>query len=300
MRYRLHHLTRYQYDHEVSVSHHVVRVQPRDLPGQICHLHELQVDPAPATRTAHRDAFGNLVVCITLEGPHRQLEFRARSEVDRISRPGPEPDRALAWDTVRDQCAAGLPGTREAGPFLFPSTHVPFSSACAAYAAPDFTPGRPWLDATLDFLGRLHRELVFDPRATHVATRVENVLRERRGVCQDFAHLSLACLRSLGLPARYVSGYLETRPPPGQSRLAGADASHAWISAFVPGSGWIDLDPTNNLRPSQQHITVAWGRDYDDVSPVRGVLLGAGSHQLHVAVDVEPLDQARELSRPML
>jgi len=290
MRYRVQHLTRYEYDHEVSVSHHVVRVQPRDLPGQTCHRHELEVQPVPATRNLHRDAFGNAVVAITLEGPHRHLEFHARSEVEVVCRPGPEPDGSVAWDRVRDQCAAGPPETREADPFRFPSTHVPFSPACADYAATDFRPGRPWLETLLDFMGRLHRDFVFDPSATHIATPVETVLRQRRGVCQDFAHLSLACLRSLGLPARYVSGYLETRPPAGQPRLVGTDASHAWIGVFCPGIGWIDLDPTNNLRPSNRHITVAWGRDYDDVSPVRGVLLGAGGHQLRVAVDVEPLD----------
>lgn len=293
MRYRVQHLTRYHYDHEVSVSHHVLRVQPRDLPGQNCHEHQLQVSPPAADRTHYRDGFGNSVAAITLEGPHHQLEFRALTAVEVTPRPSPVNACTPTWDAIRDLCTADHPDSREGGPFRFPSTHVPFSLACAAYAAPDFIPGRPWLDALVGFMDRIHRDFRFDPGATNIATPVETVLRQRRGVCQDFAHLTLSCLRSLGLPARYVSGYLETLPPPGQPRLVGADASHAWISAFCPHIGWIDLDPTNNLLPSHRHITVAWGRDYDDVSPIRGVLVGAGAHQLHVAVDVEPLVIAR-------
>jgi transglutaminase-like putative cysteine protease len=141
----------------------------------------------------------------------------------------------------------------------------------------------------LALIDTISKEFIFDPTATHISTPVEEVLRQRRGVCQDFAHLTLACLRSLGLPARYVSGYLETLPPPGQPKLVGTDASHAWVAAFCPGVGWIDLDPTNNLLPTERHATVAWGRDYGDVSPVRGVLVGAGDHRLKVSVDVEPL-----------
>ncbi|MGA1235898.1 MAG: transglutaminase-like domain-containing protein [Limisphaerales bacterium] len=166
---------------------------------------------------------------------------------------------------------------------------IPQSAKIADFARPFFTKGRPWIDAITALMKHLHQTFSFDPAATHVATKVETVLVQKRGVCQDFAHLSIAALRSIGLPARYVSGYLETLPPPGQAKLTGADASHAWVSAFLPDFGWIDLDPTNNLFPSSQNVTVAFERDFQDVSPVRGILVGAGNHQLSVSVDVHPL-----------
>jgi transglutaminase-like putative cysteine protease len=194
------------------------------------------------------------------------------------------------WETVRDACQAEklTPGS-DAGMFRFASAMVPVGPEFAAYARQDFPPGRPVLVGVIALTARIFDEFKFDPRATDVATPVAEVLRKRAGVCQDFAHLMIACLRSLGLPARYVSGYLETAPPPGQKRLVGADASHAWVSVFCgDDAGWVDADPTNNLLPGERHITVAWGRDFADVSPLRGVTLGAGGQRLEVAVDVLP------------
>jgi transglutaminase-like putative cysteine protease len=174
----------------------------------------------------------------------------------------------------------------EALEFLFDSALIPAGAELAAYARAAFPPGRPLLDAVLELTRRIHEDFTFDPEATTIATPLADVFTSRRGVCQDFARLEIACLRSLGLPARYVSGYLETVPPPGRSRLLGADASHAWLAVYCPESGWIHVDPTNNLLPSCTHVTVAWGRDYNDVSPIHGVILGGGKHTLRVNVDV--------------
>jgi transglutaminase-like putative cysteine protease len=192
---------------------------------------------------------------------------------------------------VRDRFALGQPPWwLEARQFVYESPHVPITKALADYAAPSFSPGRPWLAAVLDLTARVFSQFQYDPTATTVNTPVAQVLQNRRGVCQDFAHLQIGCLRSLGLPARYVSGYLLTAPPAGQQRLVGADASHAWLSAFCPELGWIDFDPTNNQIPTTKHITLAWGRDYSDVCPIKGVLVGGGQHRMRVAVDVVPVE----------
>jgi transglutaminase-like putative cysteine protease len=180
----------------------------------------------------------------------------------------------------------------EASDFIFDSPLIRARESYLHYAQVSFTPGRPILEAALDLTKPIHSDFKFDPTATSVATPLEEVFKHRRGVCQDFAHFQIGCLRSLGLPARYVSGYVETDPPPGQQRLAGADASHAWVSLFCPGLGWLDVDPTNNMVPSSRHITVAWGRDFSDISPIRGVILGSGEHRLKVAVDVVPLTES--------
>jgi transglutaminase-like putative cysteine protease len=174
--------------------------------------------------------------------------------------------------------------------FVFPSSLIRRLPALGDYAAGSFVAGRPLLEAIMDLTRRIHGDLKFDPKATTVATPLEQVIRNGRGVCQDFAHFQIGCLRAIGLPARYVSGYLETLPPPGKPKLVGADASHAWVQAFVPPVGWIDIDPTNNLIASDRYITVARGRDFDDVSPIRGVIVGGGKHELSVGVDVTPLD----------
>jgi transglutaminase-like putative cysteine protease len=204
------------------------------------------------------------------------------------SRPAmPEPARTPAWETVAQQLAApARPAVLDACQFLFPSPLVTVGPAAAAYARPSFAPGRPVLDCALDLIRRIHTEYSYDKSATTIDTPVEQVLADRKGVCQDFAHLAISCLRALGLAARYVSGYLETLPPPGKPKLEGADASHAWVSLFIPDSGWVDLDPTNNLIPGESHITLAWGRDYGDVTPVKGVVMGGGAHTLSVTVDV--------------
>ena len=293
MKYHLIHRTEYTYEGSVTVSHHLARMAPRSLPGQICPWHELEIQPEPVGRGVHVDAFGNTASYFEIEGKHEFMQVTARSLVEVFAMPRPDPHVTPPWEEVRDACHfEKLTAGSEAGAFRFRSPMVPLGKEFANYAAPDFTPGRPILECLIALTERIYKGFKFDPKATDIATPVGEVLKKRAGVCQDFAHLMIACLRSQGLPARYVSGYLETRPPPGKKRLAGADASHAWVSVFCGElAGWIDADPTNNVLPGERHITVAWGRDYSDVSPLRGVTLGAGGQKLKVAVDVIPTDE---------
>lgn len=292
MRYSITHRTTYEYQGEVSVSHHLARLAPRFLPSQRCPWHVLEVKPEPVGRSLHNDAYGNVTTYFECEGAHSHLEVTARSLVEVKPSIAFNPLNTPPWEKVRDDSSANrLNASTEAGAFRFSSPHVHLGDEYASFALQEFYPGRPILDAVKALTHRIFTEFTFDPSATDVATPLAEVLSNKAGVCQDFAHLMLAALRSLGLPARYVSGYLETRPPPGQARLVGADASHAWVSVFCgEDAGWVDADPTNDVLPSERHITVAWGRDFSDVSPLRGVTLGAGGQALEVTVDVEPLD----------
>ncbi len=288
MRYHLTHETRYDYDTAVSVSHHILRLTPRPLPWQRVSHHSIAIDPAPALNRPQEDYFGNPIAFVTLETPHAELRVTSRSLMEVDPPPSVEPENTPAWEQIRGLSrgdawtAAGAHAQ-----FAFPSPLVPRQAGFEDYARPSFAPSRPVLAATVDLMARIHEDFAFDPKATTVATPLEQVFRKRRGVCQDFAHFHIACLRAMGLPARYVSGYLETLPPPGKPKLVGADASHAWISLWCGNeTGWVDLDPTNNLFPGDRHITLGWGRDFGDVSPIRGVIVGGGRHQLRVAVDV--------------
>jgi transglutaminase-like putative cysteine protease len=281
IQYEVVHTTVYDYSESVAVSHHLARLNPRVLPRQQNLQHDLQIEPAPAVMTTHTDYFGNAVTYFAMQGPHKRLTVRARSRVTLQATSVPPADTP-PWEEVADRAALPL----EALEFLFDSASIPAGADMAAYARAAFPPGKPLLDAVLELTSRIHDEFKFDREATTVATPLADVFKSRRGVCQDFARLEIACLRSLGLPARYVSGYLETVPPPGRPRLLGADASHAWLAFYCPGAGWIHVDPTNNLLPSLRHVTVAWGRDYTDVSPIHGVILGGGRHTLRVNVDV--------------
>ncbi len=295
MRYEITHLTAYSYSSDVSVSQHVARLTPRALNFQKCWAHELAVDPKPALVTSRTDYFGNQATFFSITGAHRRLTVTARSQVDLAARVIPDAAHTPPWETVRElfrrHDASPTVNTQE---FIFPSAMIPRLPELAEYAAASFAPERPVLEAVLDLTRRMADDFTFDPRATTVATPLEQVIKQRRGVCQDFAHFQIGCFRALGLPARYVSGYLETLPPPGKPRLVGADASHAWVQVFIPETGWVDVDPTNNLLPTERHITVAWGRDFSDVSPIRGVIVGGGKHQLSVSVDVKPLGETAE------
>ncbi len=290
MLYRITHVTRYAYQTEVSVAHHLLHLRPREMSWQRVESFDLIVQPEPAVISRRIDYFGNHTHVLTIEGGHRQLEVVAGSRIRIQPPPRVEAGATPPWESVVEGCRQdGWSAAVEAAEFRFDSPFVRRNREVADYARTSFVAGRPLVVAVRELNARIFEDFQFDARATSVATPLEEVFEERRGVCQDFAHLMIACLRSLGLPARYVSGYLETVPPKGQARLVGADASHAWVSVWCPGVGWLDFDPTNNLEPAERHITVAWGRDFGDVSPIRGVLVGSGDHALTVSVDVEPL-----------
>jgi transglutaminase-like putative cysteine protease len=292
MTFEVVHTTEYDYSESVSVSHHVARLSPRELPRQDCVQHELQIDPAPAVRATHVDYFGNTMTFFAMQGAHSRLTVRARSTVAVRAPARPEPFDTPPWDAPLDQPALPLDAIEFAleSPLRRSSVAGAAGADLAAYARRSFPPGRRLIEAVVELTGRIHDDFTYDSHATTVATPLADVFRSRRGVCQDFAHLEIACLRSLGLPARYISGYLETVPPSGTPRLVGADASHAWLAVYSPGVGWIDVDPTNNVLPSDSHVTLAWGRDYGDVSPIRGVILGGGGHSLRVNVGVTRLE----------
>jgi transglutaminase-like putative cysteine protease len=291
-RYRVTHRTEYRYGAPVVVSHTVARLLPRpDLPHQHTVSGTVTVDPEPTRTHTHRDGFGNTVTAITLDEPHDHLAVTATSEVALHARPDPGP---LWWAPWEHTVAATAGDTSEEGLRArlcrLDSPRVERGPDLRALGALAFTPGRPLAEAATALNDLVHGEFEFLPGSTDVTTPVPEVLAERRGVCQDFAHVVLGALRSLGLGAQYVSGYLETKPPPGQPHLVGSDASHAWVGLYVPGGGWVDLDPTNALVQPAHHVTVGWGRDYTDVAPVRGVVYGPRSGQeLAVAVDVTRL-----------
>ncbi|WP_029007962.1 transglutaminase family protein [Azospirillum halopraeferens] len=290
--YRVRHVTAYDYGEAVPLSHHLIHLAPRPHPRQRCRSGGLTIDPPASVRTDRIDYFGNPVTYVAIQEPHRRFAICAEHVVEVADAPLPDTEATPPWDTLR-QSLSRLPGPDDAAAiaqYAFDSALVRASPELAAFAAPSFTPGRPVASAACDLMRRVHTDFTFDPTATTVATPLAEVMATRRGVCQDFAHVMIGCLRSQGLPARYVSGYLRTVPPPGQPRLIGADASHAWVSVWCGGGDWLDLCPTNDRIVDRDFITIARGRDYDDVSPMRGVLVGGAGHGLTVQVDVEPLD----------
>ncbi len=291
--YQILHDTHYRYASSVTLAQQLAHLWPRDCPWQRNHEQELLVSPLPCQRQDALEVFGNPLTRLVFERPHDELKVSARLKVEVLARPALNVQDSPAWEAacsaLRYSGQPLAPGVLDAARFRFESPYVHLKQVFADFAAECFSPGRPLLAAVDGLMLKIFSEFSFDAAATQVATPLLQVLEERRGVCQDFAHLMLACLRSLGLSARYISGYLLTQPPPGQPRLIGADASHAWISVFCPQHGWVDFDPTNNIRPALEHITLAWGRDFADVSPLRGVILGGGSHDPEVQVTVMPL-----------
>lgn len=288
VRYHCRHVTRYSYGETVITAHMLAHLVPRAHPRQISHDATLTIDPDPGVVADRQDWFGNPATYAAMHVPHRELTVTAEIDVT-VAPPTPfEPQSTPAWEDVAAQ-AAGLVETIE---FIRPSARVPLAdTALQAFAVTFFPAGRPIGVGAMELTRRIHADFSFDPAATTVSTPIAEVLRKRSGVCQDFAHLMIGALRALCLPARYVSGYLRTLPPPGKEKLKGADASHAWVQVWCgPADGWIDLDPTNGRQCDTDHVTLAWGRDYDDVCPLRGVILGGGNHGVAVAVDVEPVE----------
>ncbi len=293
-RYRVEHYTAYRYSEPVMLSHQQLHLTPRLLVYQPVQKHEVVIKPAPTQQREIIDAFGNPVTEMAIETAHSALDIIARTNVTVARRSMIDPEKTPAWESVRDALAyraAWHPETAilDASQFLFESPCIRVKRSLRAYASDCFAPGRPILAAASALMDKIHGEFKFDATATSVRTPVMTFFEQKRGVCQDFAHLMISCLRSTGLAARYVSGYLLTRPAPGKPRRAGADVSHAWVSLFVAGNGWIDFDPTNNIIPSLEHITLGWGRDFSDVTPLRGVINGGGEQTLEVKVSVDPL-----------
>lgn len=288
MNYRITHRTTYEYSEAVTVSHHAARMAPRATAHQASEGFHLRIHPTPAVQTTRTDYFGNSVCVFSIQGLHQKLDVTVTSTVqiklppalDLILSPGYEEVRRLFLEPVSPQLC-------EAYQFVFDSLLVEARPEYAAYAMESFTPATPVLQGVRDLTRRIHRDFKFDAKATTVATPLAEVWANKHGVCQDFAHMAIACLRSIGLPARYVSGYLRTKPPPGKPRLIGADQSHAWFAAYCPTTGWVDFDPTNDCLPGEEHPVVAFGRDFSDVSPLTGILTGGGKHVVRVGVDVE-------------
>jgi transglutaminase-like putative cysteine protease len=285
--YRIVHRTNYRYNAPVSRCRNEAHLRPRDTDRQQCLASELVVEPTPTSWSERSDFFGNPVLSFVVDGPFDELTVTSTSSVS-VSGREPLPPAGPAWEKARDSLSTDLSTEMLAArEFCFESPLVPESANVRAYAEPSFAAGRSLVDAVTDLTERIFTDFVYDPGFTTVTTPLEDVLTFRRGVCQDFAHLAIGCFRSMGLAARYVSGYLETAPPEGVDRLVGADASHAWPSVFVPGWGWLDVDPTNDKIVGPTYVTTAWGRDYGDVSPLKGIVFGGGnSHLLDVSVDV--------------
>lgn len=287
MKYRILHKTAYRYSEPASLSQNELFLHPRETATQRVIQSRLTIVPEPQYLHQRTDYFGNIAHVFMVQQPHNELAMSTVSMVETSPPVTPAPADTATWETVARHLAVhASPADLAASQFVFVSPLVTFSPAVMAYARPSFPPETPILKGALDLVRRIFTEFTYDKSATTVETTVDQVLTNRKGVCQDFAHVAISCLRAIGLAARYVSGYLETKPPPGKAKLVGADASHAWISLYVPDSGWIDLDPTNNMIVGENHITLAWGRDYGDVTPVKGVVMGGGGHTLSVMVDV--------------
>ena len=286
MIYRIQHQTLYNSVDPVSVGYNEAWLTPRNTPTQTCASHALEISPEPSILVTRTDYFQNNVTQFAFNQGYQTLKVTALNEVE-IREAARPTEGGPPWEEVVAAVRAHLNAPDfEAYEFTFTSPRCWISQEFLAYGAPSFSAGRPILDAISDLIGRVYDEFEYDPTATTVSTPVEQLFRLRRGVCQDFSHLVISVLRSHGIPARYISGYMRTSPPPGKPRLVGADASHAWVSVYCGPLGWIDIDPTNNQFPSTDHITIAWGRDYLDVTPLRGVYIGGSSLKMRVSVDV--------------
>jgi len=296
-RYCVEHVTDYAYPQPVSLSQQLIHLEPRELPWQHCSDWQLQCDPMPSSERRETDAFGNPLTRLDFNVPHESLRICSRMQIEIKPREAiPQGAKSASWEEVREglryRAGRHLNATElDDGRYRFRSPFVPIGMAYQRYAQPCFTPRRALSEVAAALMRKIHREFKYDAAATHIGTPLADVLRLKHGVCQDFAHLMIACLRSYDLPCRYVSGYLLTHPPAGKPRLVGADASHAWVAVYCPPLGWLEFDPTNNAMPGLEHIVLGWGRDFGDVSPLRGVILGGGNASApKVAVTVTPAD----------
>ncbi len=289
MIYDVTHRTTYEHGETVDLAHHVLCLTPRTFEYQRVKHVSLHAVPGGETNSL-TDHFGNTVTYLTIDEPHEEFVVELQAEVEVVDRPKVDLTATPPWEKVRDALAGdGFPAPVEESEFIHPTAQTPSLGALRSYAATSFTAARPLLAAVRDLTRRINTDFKFDPTATLVTTPLAEMFAERRGVCQDFAHLQIACLRGFGLAARYVSGYIQTLDKDGKPNLVGGDASHAWVAVYCPGLGWIEFDPTNDLMVGGQHVVLAWGRDYGDVSPTRGIILGGGRHQIDVAVRLVPV-----------
>ncbi len=290
MNYRITHQSHYEYPETVSLSHNQARLSPRSFFNQTCLNSHITINPQPASFRERKDFFGNRTAYFSIEQPHNILSVTAESDVHIVSQTQLTSD--MPWETVYHILKTTTdPNLLSVRQFVLDSPKVSTAPELTRYAEPSFSKDRPFIEAVSDLTQRIYNDFEYVPGFTTISTPLSDVFKHRKGVCQDFAHLAIGCLRAMGLAARYISGYLETLPSPGTDYLIGADASHAWFSVYLPNHGWIDFDPTNNLMPDDRHVTVSWGRDFADVTPLKGVVLGGGQHALTVSVTVEPIEE---------
>lgn len=287
MLYKVRHLTTYKYHFEGNLSYNEAWLRPRSLPWQKVKESRLVINPSPAEISGRLDFFQNQVDYFSVQQSHKDFSIESISIIDRqVPEYASMTSAGMSWEDWRDQLAVFKEEWIDIRQYCLPSPLIPFSTRLKAYILESFWPGRDLLEGLIEFNTRVYQDFEYEQGFTTVATPLSEVIENRKGVCQDFAHISIGCLRAIGLPARYVSGYIETLPPKGADTLVGSAASHAWFASFVPGIGWVDFDPTNNKFAKEQHITVAWGRDYADVPPIKGVIFNSGPHDLSVSVEV--------------
>jgi len=292
MLYSVEHITKYQYHEQVSLCHNIAALAPRNTDKQTCRALNIIISPLPEILEEHTDFFGNKLYYFVIEQEHEELTVTVRSQVEKIngiSAASSYP--AQSWESIRDMILASTGEYIAEKQFTLPTEITSATNEIKNYAQQSFIPEKPLFEAVHDLIKRIYTDFKFTPGFTTVSTPLSEVMKERKGVCQDFAHLAISCIHSMGLPARYVSGYLETLAPAGKEKLIGVDASHAWISVFIPGMGWVDFDPTNNQLATEQYITIGWGRDYFDIIPLKGVIMSSNPHELKVSVDVKRLEE---------
>jgi transglutaminase-like putative cysteine protease len=292
MLYSVEHTTKYQYHEQVSLCHNIAALAPRNTDQQTCRAFNIIISPLPEVLEEHIDFFGNKLYYFVIEQEHEELTVTVRSQVEKVNGADSQPAyTGQSWEMVRDMLLNSTGEFMAEKQFTHPTQITAATTEIKKYAEISFTPGRALFEAVFDLTKRIHTDFKFTPGFTTVSTPLSVVMKERKGVCQDFAHFAISCVHALGLPARYVSGYLETLAPVGKEKLVGVDASHAWISVFIPGMGWVDFDPTNNQLANEQYITIGWGRDYFDIIPLKGVIMSSSPHELKVSVDVRRLEE---------
>ncbi|MBL7738114.1 MAG: transglutaminase family protein [Chitinophagaceae bacterium] len=292
MLYSVEHTTRYQYHELVSLCHNIAALAPRNTDTQTCRAFNIIISPLPEVLEEHTDFFGNKLYYFVIEQEHEELTVTVRSQVEKKIIADTTPTYpSQSWESVRDMLLSSTGEYMEVRQFTHPTDITAGNDDIKNYARQSFTPGKPLFEAAHDLIRRIYIDFTFTSGFTTISTPLSVVMKERKGVCQDFAHLAISCIHSMGLPVRYVSGYLETVAPEGKEKLTGVDASHAWVSVFIPGNGWVDMDPTNDQLANEQYITIGWGRDYFDIIPLKGVIMSSNSHELKVSVDVKRLEE---------